>query len=572
MLFNLVDIGKLTQAYLIAKHFKYFNQDFRILLNMIYICLDMIKPEELDYNSQAFDTASFKGIKLTNVLRSLSRTADSNQTTKDKIDYLEKLVDLCNYGNKFSKRIKLDFQLANETLKVSFTKIINENEWTLLKMILYIDYSNKYDIAQEFVVAYELNQKKLCEFLLEELLNTLNQYVIISKNEFFDAQSQPKQLIYDPTNNDQFSKLIKIFDKNIHKFGWKLLNKCRLKLMDDAKYTTDDYIILTEMLIRSHDCFTQSCSMEGISNVLQTCKLCATKLEKAGEFNIMIRLLTGIAHFSEMTYIMDYLWNNHQFEMLFGKGIGKEDKLRLALLDYLKRFHPNDHETYTMVTLNFTMHREIANMLEEAAYKQLKLLENKQLENTSEILTDLQSILQYFSDAAQSYMKDDCVKHAETCIRKARLIALQIHFLSSNIIIVNLNSTAASKFIVNHKKFWEAFIVSEAYDKKSDWPQALFNQFILNNNEKYFIDFKAHIQLSPNIIEEVSNRYKIWNETNNLSSQSVSNMKHLLKYCKDISQYYRLVSSLEFKDLISDIQINKSYSSIINDLIMNKRI
>jgi len=83
-----------------------------------------------------------------------------------------------------------------------------------------------------------------------------------------------------------------------------------------------------------------------------------------------------------------------------------------------------------MVTLNFTMHREIAAMLEEAAYQQLKLLENKQLGlsylfllflliktnfkrfysslnlgNSSENLTYLQSILQYFSDAAQSYMK-----------------------------------------------------------------------------------------------------------------------------------------------------------------------
>jgi hypothetical protein len=43
-------------------------------------------------------------------------------------------------------------------------------------------------------------------------------------------------------------------------------------------------------------------------------------------FNIeKIRLLTGIAHYTEMTYIMDYLWNNHQFEMLFGKGICKVD-------------------------------------------------------------------------------------------------------------------------------------------------------------------------------------------------------------------------------------------------------
>jgi hypothetical protein len=32
-----------------------------------------------------------------------------------------------------------------------------------------------------------------------------------------------------------------------------------------------------------------------------------------------------------------------------------------------------------MVTLNFTMHREIATMLEEAAFRQLKLLENKKL-------------------------------------------------------------------------------------------------------------------------------------------------------------------------------------------------
>lgn len=32
LLYNLVDIGKLAQAYLIAKYFKYYNQDFRILL------------------------------------------------------------------------------------------------------------------------------------------------------------------------------------------------------------------------------------------------------------------------------------------------------------------------------------------------------------------------------------------------------------------------------------------------------------------------------------------------------------------------------------------------------------
>ena len=72
------------------------------------------------------------------------------------------------------------------------------------------------------------------------------------------------------------------------------------------------------------------------------------------------------------------------------------------------------------------MHREIAKMLEEAAYQQLKLLETKVIgklralllneifgitsltfitDNTSDTITDLQSILQYFSDAAQSFIK-----------------------------------------------------------------------------------------------------------------------------------------------------------------------
>lgn len=139
-----------------------------------------------------------------------------------------------------------------------------------------------------------------------------------------------KPSMLDPFNNEQFSSLIKIFGANINMFGTRLLNKSRSWLNESNRLMAsnslneeENFLIPTELLIRSHDCFIQSCSMEGISNVLQTCKVCANRLEKAGEFNMMIRLLTGIAHFSEMTYIMDYLWNNHQFEMLFGKGTGK---------------------------------------------------------------------------------------------------------------------------------------------------------------------------------------------------------------------------------------------------------
>lgn len=163
------------------------------------------------------------------------------------------------------------------------------------------------------------------------------------------------------------------------------------------------------------------------------------------------------------------------------------------------------------------------------------------------------------------------MKQADLCIKKARLVALQTYFLSNNLVIINLNSVAASKFIVNHSNFWEAYIVSEAYEKKTDWSHALFNQYVLNNNEKYLNDFRAHIQLSSTLIEEIANRFKMTNEKAKLGQQSNENMKKLLKYCKDIGQYYRLVSQLEFNDCIEDLK-NRNYISIVNDLILNKKL
>ena len=84
---------------------------------MLYVCLDMFKPQEIDFESQNLDSASFKGIKLTNILKSITRQASVfNESIKSKIDCLEKLACLSNYGTNFCKRIILDFRLTNEVL------------------------------------------------------------------------------------------------------------------------------------------------------------------------------------------------------------------------------------------------------------------------------------------------------------------------------------------------------------------------------------------------------------------------------------------------------------------------
>ena len=39
----------------------------------------------------------------------------------------------------------------------------------------------------------------------------------------------------------------------------------------------------------------------------------------------------------------------------------------MAIIDYLKRYHPHDNETFDMVAHYFMMHREIAQLLQSRA-------------------------------------------------------------------------------------------------------------------------------------------------------------------------------------------------------------
>lgn len=242
---------------------------------MLYVCLEMVEPEELDYFNQPIDTTSFKTIKLTNVLRSLSRPNESPGASNPKIQFLDKLVYLCNYGSKFSKRIKLDFLIANEILQISYLELLNDNQWVIFKNLLYSNNTNKFCVAKDFVTIHDLNKSILADFVLNEFLLNLK-----------TANDPGSLLMFDPFDSKQFSKFITIFDNEINTFGNKLLEKIR-ELLTKPK-SDEDFTILTELIIRSHDCFTQSCSMEGISNVLQACKICAGKMLEAEEFNLMV--------------------------------------------------------------------------------------------------------------------------------------------------------------------------------------------------------------------------------------------------------------------------------------------
>lgn len=48
---------------------------------------------------------------------------------------------------------------------------------------------------------------------------------------------------------------------------------------------------IVELLIRSHDCFTASCNMEGIASVLRKCQNLANTLQILKHWALLVRLL-----------------------------------------------------------------------------------------------------------------------------------------------------------------------------------------------------------------------------------------------------------------------------------------
>lgn len=76
-------------------------------------------------------------------------------------------------------------------------------------------------------------------------------------------------------------------------------------------------------------------------------------------------------------------------------------------------------------------------------------------DTSSDTQSKLKDIQQYFCDAAESYIKEGCLRHAQHCIRQARLVSLQLHLINSGTTVLNLDSDSLTKFITNHGKFFE---------------------------------------------------------------------------------------------------------------------
>nr|XP_026654307.1 spatacsin [Zonotrichia albicollis] len=346
--------------------------------------------------------------------------------------------------------------------------------------------------------------------------------------------------------------------------GMKLLDKI-------SSVPRGELSCITELLILAHSLFSLTCHMEGITRVLQAARLLTEEhLAPREEYGLLVRLLTGIGRYNEMTYIFELLHQKHYFEVLMRKKLDPSGTLKAALLDYTKRCRPGDSEKHNMIALCFSMCREIGQNHEAAACTQLKLIECRPWEESLQDVPNLKKLLlkavTLFIDAAESYSKDSCVRQALRCRRQTRLITLQLHFLGSgqSTRIINLGRQELPGAILALPRFYQAAIVAEAYEFLPDWAEVLFQQVITRGDFVYLEEFRQQRPLRPGLFEEVAKKVK---QQHAPADAALRNLKRFLSHCEDIYTYYRLAYDHKFYDVVNSLLKDPQTGCCLNDLL-----
>ncbi|XP_008067820.1 spatacsin isoform X2 [Carlito syrichta] len=375
------------------------------------------------------------------------------------------------------------------------------------------------------------------------------------------VQSRHKQIFSSAEESQTFLQLTTLCqDRTL--VGMKLLDKISSVPHGELSCTT-------ELLILAHHCFTLTCHMEGIIRVLQAARMLTDDhLAPNEEYGLVVRLLTGIGRYNEMTYIFDLLHKKHYFEVLMRKKLDPSGTLKTALLDYIKRCRPGDSEKHNMIALCFSMCREIGENHEAAARTQLKLIDSQpwedSLKNGHQLKQLLLKALTLMLDAAESYAKDSCVRQALHCHRLTKLITLQIHFLNNgqNTMLINLSHHRLTDCILALPRFYQASIVAEAYDFVPDWAEILYQQVILKGDFNYLEEFKQQRLLRSSIFEEISKKCK-----HQPTDVVVENLKKLLTYCEDIYLYYKLAYEHKFYEIVNMLLKDPQTGCCLKDML-----
>ncbi|XP_054633322.1 spatacsin [Dunckerocampus dactyliophorus] len=544
---GLLDKGSIHEASRVCRYFSLYHPDVWLVLR----CRGLASGE-LSFETR--DMPEGPPMRLLHTSPSLSSLSSFVMLPlpEDKLaPQLQKLVDQCSHGNNYCKQVLSLYQLSKE-LQCSFSHMTREDPRCVLEKLLLSEHSERFRNAQVFIKAQSFSAEVVAELVASALVHELQ---AAAQELHLERQA------FRPTEGrDSLIQLITLCeDPNL--VGMKVLEKLKSIPLRDLS-------CIVELLIVAHDCFSLTCNMEGIVRVLQAARhISHAYLAPSENYGLLVRLLTGMGRYNEMTYVFDLLHQNHRFEMLLRKKMdtdrGQSSSLKTALLDYIKRCLPADSEKYNMVALCFSMRREIGENHEMAARTQLKIIESQPWVVSPELKSSLLKVLSLLKDAAESFSKDACVHQASRCVRTAKLVTLQLHFLNqgSDLRVVNLRPADMHHAVMALPRCYQVLVVSEAYSYSPDWVEIVYNKVLLNGDFAYLEELKRHRPLTSSLFQD------IFDKLDGAPSGVTANARRLLAYCDDVYMRYRLAYQRNLHDVTKTLLQDAMTSSYLNDKI-----
>ncbi|KAG7307274.1 hypothetical protein JYU34_007437 [Plutella xylostella] len=346
--------------------------------------------------------------------------------------------------------------------------------------------------------------------------------------------------------------LFDVITKNKVHIPYEVKSNIR-RITKGAKLSTKQVnIISIELLVLAHECFSCACDTEGVAVVLRSAQALISQLLAARSWRLMVRILTGLARYTEMAYVFQMLRDNHQFEFLLGQFdymLGQQqDKItefKQGLLDFLKNYCPGDTETYILVALHFNMYTEAANVKKKQALDLINDLEKLALDATKAtskkpyqapewlLIHDcastrslLETALNHCTDASELYLQGGCMGFAGEMADLAQQIALQISLLNASPtrLILRRSAEQMYKLVSEYLSFMEGLVLMVGRGG-SQWAELAYRR-VLGNDQAYLRDMAAY---RPDVAADFLARYKTERKTTAASQAAMTELRALCR-------------------------------------------
>nr|CAI5834396.1 unnamed protein product [Callosobruchus analis] len=510
-------------------------------------------------------------------------TADT--PVEDTLSILSTLSEQLTNGLELASTVYMTYRISINIEIPYHLVVANTDSLKMLKDALEDDCNNKLEVVHDFINVYKWSKEQISDFICEEIINSANTY-IKSKTEQY--------LMWDVKMDQDFHLVLQLLQDNCSLLGYKIYTYAstmhKVQVLANLDFKISEIALVIELLIMAHNCFTADCNMEGITIILKKCQKVIAHLLTLRSWKLIVRLLTGVGRYTEMNYVFQILRENDQFEFLLRKGSRKDNALKTALLEYLKKYCPDNRDLYKIVALHFTLFSEVALLWEREAQSVIKNLiaisklemQNNKLNpdiepyilltNTDGTKICLNKAMENYIHATEFHLQGEKLAKAMHSAKQAELIALQMSLLKglptsgTAICLLSLNQSQICSLISGMLSFEQSIILVQSYNYQPDWSSVLFDQCILRKNLQYLEAFMKQVRLTDNIVHDISRKFLAANIN---SPVEIESMKAILDELCSVHTKYRISSELGFTDVVEDL-IQSGQLAYLKDTVWKK--